>query len=76
MLVGAYRPCGLTAADRPLWRGPWPLPVAPLEGPLATVGLPLQVAKSWPAASIGDLAVAGRPSSSLLRLLRKRSKNT
>ncbi|RWV83831.1 hypothetical protein GW17_00054511 [Ensete ventricosum] len=64
VLVGAYRSCGLAAAGRPLWRRPWPQSVSPL-----------QVAKPWPTAPVGDLAVAGRPSSSLLRLQRKGSKN-
>ncbi|RWW15603.1 hypothetical protein BHE74_00058268 [Ensete ventricosum] len=40
-------PCGLAmgrrhlAIDRPLYRGPWPQPVTPLQGALATVDRPL-----------------------------------
>ncbi|RZS12986.1 hypothetical protein BHM03_00044510, partial [Ensete ventricosum] len=39
--VGACCPCGLAVAGRLLYRGPWPQPVAPLQGALATPGRPL-----------------------------------
>ncbi|RWV88598.1 hypothetical protein BHE74_00045498 [Ensete ventricosum] len=65
MPAGTCHPYGLAAAGRPLCRGPWPQPVTALQQTLATIGHPL----------VGGQAMAGRPSSSSLRLLQKRCKN-
>ncbi|RRT78099.1 hypothetical protein B296_00008219, partial [Ensete ventricosum] len=45
------RPYGLATIDRPLCRGPWPQPIAPLQGALAIADRPLA----------GGQAVASRP---------------
>ncbi|RRT32140.1 hypothetical protein B296_00058516 [Ensete ventricosum] len=49
--VSAYRACGLAANGHPLCRGPWPQPIAPLQGAWTTVGRPFA----------GGLAVTNRP---------------
>ncbi|RWV90685.1 hypothetical protein GW17_00047092 [Ensete ventricosum] len=49
--AGAYRPCGLATTDSPLCKKPWPQPVDPLQGALATVSHPL----------VGGQDMAARP---------------
>ncbi|RRT33927.1 hypothetical protein B296_00040810 [Ensete ventricosum] len=75
MLASACRPCGLPATGRPLCRGPWPQPLAPLQGALATTDRPLAGGQAMAGHHYERLGCAGRPSSSLLRLLRKYNKN-